>query len=374
MKSHILKFVSLLAVAVMGGVGMAAEDDGIEPIGSGAAPFVANESTMWSEIPGDVTVKEVVEGCGIKAEPNDYDEVKADVAESLATANRVLAFVTGSTNVWFEVTNYYGSVRAPSLQLYEIRENAKRLVWDQRAWTDEEIDLKLESVNAAVADARDNNPARKWSKYQSVSGEENPLEDTTWLSTPKVALAGGYEWEKVATGTGAAWVLVNNGLVQNYGTTPDETVGNAYFRIQDLEGNAIFEIKKTDSYLVGAVAGDVVVEGSTLVVNYATIADAHPIAKVTTSIEGGGVWYSEDDPHCPATVEWSGRSGAYVCRVTPKVVTKEIYAFAEYEVQGQTLIEHTAPMSAAGGIMCTDGIHKCRPVYQNGSIVWEVFQ
>jgi hypothetical protein len=29
-------------------------------------------------------------------------------------------------------------------------------------------------------------------------------------------------------------------------------------------------------------------------------------------------------------------------------------------------------MSVSQGILCTDGIHKCRPVYSNGSITWEV--
>lgn len=353
----------------------------VEPIDTPTALTSLSEATTWGDIPADACIKDVVEGCGVKSTPDDYDQVKATMETALgdaeaaqAAANRILAYITGNTNVWFEVTNYYATASAPSLQLYEIRDGAKKCVWDQREWTRQEIGAELVPVNESIEVALNNNPARKWSKYQSVTGEENPNTDTTWISTPKISLSGGYDWEKVVTTAGSAWVLVNNGLIQEYGSNPDTTVGNAYFRIEDVEGNAIFEIKKTDAYLAGAIAGSVEVDGRTIIVHYGTIAATHPIAKICTSLEGTPVWYAETDTDCPASVVWSGESGDYTVRVTSNIDTAQVFMFAEYEVPGATLIEHTAPMSAAGGIMCTDGIHKCRPVYNNGSITWEVFQ
>ena len=51
-----------------------------------------------------------------------------------------------------------------------------------------------------------------------------------------------------------------------------------------------------------------------------------------------------------------------------------MFVKAEYEVGGETYIKNAAPISAEGGILCTDGIHKVRPVYSGGSITWEVVQ
>ena len=45
---------------------------------------------------------------------------------------------------------------------------------------------------------------------------------------------------------------------------------------------------------------------------------------------------------------------------------------AEYVRGGETYIKNTAPVSVAGGILCTDGIHKVKFVYSNGSVTLEV--
>ena len=43
-------------------------------------------------------------------------------------------------------------------------------------------------------------------------------------------------------------------------------------------------------------------------------------------------------------------------------------------VQGENVIKNNAPIDVSGGILCTDGVHKVRPVYTNGVITWEVVQ
>ena len=58
-------------------------------------------------------------------------------------------------------------------------------------------------------------------------------------------------------------------------------------------------------------------------------------------------------------------------------VDAEGYAYIDYEnmeylQEGGTKIVYTAPIDVTPGILCTDGIHKARPVYSNGNITWEV--
>ena len=51
-----------------------------------------------------------------------------------------------------------------------------------------------------------------------------------------------------------------------------------------------------------------------------------------------------------------------------------MFVEAFYEQGGETYIKNIATISVEGGILCTDGSHKVRPVYNNGNITWEVVQ
>lgn len=360
MKSYILKFFSLLAVAVFGGFTMATAEDGIEPIGGEAAPFVASASTTWSEIPGDLTVKEVVEGCGVKSAPDDYEEVKEAATSAKLTADRVLAVMTANENVWFEATNYYNQVGIPaSMQLYETREGEKRKVWDQREW----VRYYADAADAASAAAL-RGELSKWSSFQSVSGDANPLPDVTWISTPMVALSGGYEWQKNTLVSGDVYLLRSNGLAAL--SAPGE---GSFFQVEDLAGEKLFSVKKTADQILDAAASAVNVDGSSLVIDYAVSSSDHPIVSVALYIDADRrVFYAEDDPLCPATVAWTGSSGAWRVTLTPKYVTNQLFAYAHYTKQGQTLVEVNGVTSSSKGFVCSDDPTKIvKIIWNNGN-------
>ena len=46
----------------------------------------------------------------------------------------------------------------------------------------------------------------------------------------------------------------------------------------------------------------------------------------------------------------------------------------EYMQEGGTKIVNSAPVDVSSGILCTDGVHKVRPVYSNGTVTWELVQ
>lgn len=357
MKSFVCKFFTIAALAFFGGLGMAFADEGVEALSS-RTNFTACETTAWGDIPADMTVKEIVEGCGVKSEPDDYQTVKENASEAKLAADRVLAVMTANENVWFEVTNYYGMVGIPaSMQLYEIRDGARKTVWDQRDWVRWHVANEFLTNNAALEST-----LSKWSRFQSFTGEENPLEDMTWISTPRVVIAGGYEWQKTVLADANVFVLHSNGLA----VTSSPTEGS-FFSIEDLDGSPLMTVKKTADQVLPAQASAVTTDNKTLIVNYAVASAEHPVANVSLKIDADHrVWYEEGDADCPATVTWSGASGNWVARITPKFVTDSIFAYAHYTKQGQTLIEINGVTSSSKGFQCADDPSKFVKIIWNG--------
>ena len=56
-------------------------------------------------------------------------------------------------------------------------------------------------------------------------------------------------------------------------------------------------------------------------------------------------WMAEDDASCPATVAWSGTSGAYVATVTGRRAMPKMFVKGTYEVGGETYIRNGAPVA-----------------------------
>ena len=110
-----------------------------------------------------------------------------------------------------------------------------------------------------------------------------------------------------------------------------------------------------------------------LYVTYNIVSESHPTLRICTDLSTGN-WKAETANDCVANVSWTGSSGAYVAEIWGKSAQSAMFVQGEYEVGGETYIQNSAPISVDGGILCTDGIHKVRPVYNNGSITWEVVQ
>jgi hypothetical protein len=294
---------------------------------------------------------------------------------TLSNSVAAIAATVNAENARFVSTNYNSQTYIPSAYVEAKIDGSWLEIWNELTrwnWlTDTYLPTNFynkSQINSALDDKAD----RAWGFYDSHTGLYAP-EDYTWISSPKIAIAGGLAYSRTVTAEGAVWVLESNGMVAETGG-----LTNGFFRVSDDEGNALFEIVKGDKRTVGAQANSVQVIGafvpSKLQIGYAVVAETHPTLQITASLSDPD-WYDEDSASCPANVTWSGVSGAYVATVQAKSASAtQLFVKAEYQVGGETYIKNVGPISVEGGILCTDGIHKVRPVYNNNSITWEVVQ
>ena len=268
----------------------------------------------------------------------------AQVSEAVGT---LWSYVYGDS-VWIAVTNYMRTVGgvSPSFQLWEVRDGVTNLVY----WSKEEItnvthdlihDCKT-NLEATVRNAVAEMPDKAWSKYQSATGNEAP-EGVTIVSTPTIQLTGGGEWYRyIDVASNSVWFLKSNGLHTFGGDT------NGYFRILDDEGNATFEVRKTDSYLVDAVASSVHFDADgNFCVSFES--NIEPVIYTTASLENPNFLPQGDDPN--VTVTWTQSGGTYTATLEQTVKGPSLFAYAKVEVQGETVIRNTVPTDLQGGIM-----------------------
>ena len=292
----------------------------------------------------------------------------ANIVGSIASVSGQVSQVSQVVNLWetywdgdevrVTVTNYDSAVHLPSLYLEQKVENtnAYRVVWSESTrWASNALEM------AELRSAVDEKADRAWGFYDSHTGEYAP-DGYTWLSSPKIAIAGGLAYQRTLTTDGAVWVLVSNGMVAETGGE----ITNGFFRIKDDEGNTTFEIVRGNKRTVGATAAGIRVtrSGSSNIVTvpYNVTSDNHPTVYGTTDL-ASGEW-------AEISATWLGQSGAWTAQVSNASAT--FFIKGEYETGGETYIKNVAPISAESGIYCTDKIHKVRPVYNSGNITWEV--
>ena len=293
-------------------------------------------------------------------------------------ATTAIAYLQGD-DAKVVVTNYDSAVTMPSMSLQqridEGGSNYWKIVWNEMTRWNWLFDYYLPTNyfnKAQINSLLDEKADRAWGYYDSHGGNYAP-DGYTWVSSPKIAIAAGLAYQRTVTSEGAIWVLTSNGLVTETGGN----MTNGFFRISDDEGNSLFEIVKGNKRTVGAQAGSLTttsVLGIThMHITYPVVSESHPTVKVCTNLSTAD-WKAETAGDCVANVEWTGSSGAWVAEVWGKTSQPMMFVNAEYEVGGETYIKNVAPISADGGILCTDGIHKVRPVYNSGTITWEVVQ
>ncbi len=178
-----------------------------------------------------------------------------------------------------------------------------------------------------------------WGKYDSETGEETPA-NTVQISSGNIILSEGMSFRrKMSTGGTAFWVLCGN-----YTSGANTSATNGTFALYDVEGNPVIQAFKGDKQVIGASADAVTTDNSTspdtLVINYNVEGD-QPILYVTERLEADQRdWKPETDPDCAATVVWSGQSGAWVARATPKNASATTcFAYAMYEAGGESYID-----------------------------------
>ena len=298
-------------------------------------------------------------------------------------ATTAIAYLQGD-DAKVVVTNYDSAVTMPSQSLQqridEGGSNYWKVVWNEltrwNRFTGDGFDWAawcgFNCFRTNILAQLDEKADRAWGYYDSHGGNYAP-DGYTWISSPKIAIAAGLAYQRTVTSEGAIWVLTSNGLVTETGGN----MTNSFFRISDDEGNSLFEIVKGNKRTVGAQAGSLTttsVLGIThMHITYPVVSESHPTVKVCTNLSTAD-WKAETAGDCVANVEWTGSSGAWVAEVWGKTSQPMMFVNAEYEVGGETYIKNVAPISAEGGILCTDGIHKVRPVYNSGTITWEVVQ
>ncbi len=291
-------------------------------------------------------------------------------------ASTAIAYLQGD-DAKVVITNYDSSVQMPSMSFQQRVEedgsNIWRIVWNELTrwnWLTGTYLPAHYYGKGEVDGLLDGKADRAWGFYDSHTGGWAP-DGYTWISSPKIAIAAGLAYQRTVTSGGAIWVLESNGLVTETGGT----VSNGFFRISDDENNALFEIVKGNKRTEGAQAEQPAITNvmgiAHMYIRYRVASDEHPTLEVCADLLNPD-WHKEDSEDCVANVSWSGASSNYVAEVWAKTAQPRMFVKATYMTGGETYIKNAAPISVQGGILCTDGIHKARPVYNNGNITWEV--
>lgn len=315
----------------------------------------------------------------IRASTNTTEAVVAPIRQDISdlrTESALVYRLYQGSNVVAEVTNYNSQVNAPELKIMQLNESNEYVtVWAETNGLARTLARAKEYADGAIADRA---APRAWSKVTAGMGVEAPS-NTTWLSTGRTVIAGGLEYEKHLTSGGAIWLLESNGMAADFHAQTNNT---AFIDLSNADGTPIFRVEKTDSFLVGVHVDSVTVDGNALVCGVGVVASEHPLVRVRASLTSGD-WSKEEDGTTSgnvttisglATVEWSGTTGNWTCRITNETGGNQIFAQMEYYQEGGTKIINSAALDVSEGILCTDGVHKCRPVYNSGTITWEVVQ
>ena len=323
-----------------------------------------------SDLPG------LTNGLATAASVSAANSRAANAQSAAQAASNLAANVSGVVTTWetywdgdevrVTVTNYDSAVHLPSLYLEQKLKNtnAYRVVWSESTrWKTNE--LQMAEIRSAIEEKAD----RAWGFYDSHTGEYAP-DGYTWLSSPKIAIAGGLAYQRTLTTSGAIWVLASNGMVAQTGGDTE----NGFFRIKDDEGNTTFEIVRGNKRTVGATAAGIKVTSprnsptTTVEIPYNVVSEEHPTIYSTTDLSSGE-WTE-------LAATWLGQSGAWTAQVSSASAT--LFIKGEYETGGETYIRNAAPISIEGGLYATNtasgGFVKIRPKYNGSTVTWELVQ
>lgn len=366
---------------------------------------------QWSSITGtpnnlasygitDAYTKTQTDALVANATPGDYATVRSNASSALAYSSGIYRYMIGNTNAWFEGTNYNvnaeqaaGKVRytpeswedvvytPPSLQLYEIRDGARKCVWDQRDWTvyywqfkAAQLSNNFERVTHAL---ETNKMTRGWAKYTAVNGLDNPATDTLWIDTPKITIAAGMQWQKmVETGGTAYYTITGNGITLG----PEITEEGAFLTFKDFEGNAVLTLRKTAAQLIYCETGTDIVAPTymdaqgRIVFHFTT--NVQPTGEFSATLDDAE-FIEEGESDCPANVTWTGSSGSYDCHFLAKDPDATA-CFARFKVtrEGENVVEYSIPIKINDGIIFEqNGVtHKIRPSVSGSTVTWSVVQ
>ena len=313
---------------------------------------------------------------------NKIEEVRQDNAQTRQIVTTWENFLDGS-NVVFSITNYLSgsyNLDTAKLRILELRDGEYHEVYNSRDeillhiddFSNRYVRVALDAVVDEVAARLASKADRDWGKYTSAGGEAPS--NTVYMTAPNTVFAGGLEYERVAVGEGTICVLTTRGA-------PVWTQGDeGTFKFQDDGGTNYFGFAKTDSYTIGANTDGITVQGSMVTLNYNITMSGRPCVWYKSSLSSGA-W---EQLNLPDGSPVAGASHAVTWEANPDPGTQVCYINvgsqpsgffkATVEVAGSAKFMTNMPADMSGGIFCTDGVYKVRPVYNNGSVTWEVFQ
>lgn len=310
-----------------------------------------------THLSGDVPTSRKINGKALSADITlGAADVGAASSSSVTTLNAQVASIGAHLNAEdarFVSTNYNSAVHLPEASVEVNISNEWLTVWLEmtrwNAFTGAGFDWAtwcgFNCFRTNVLAQLDQKADRAWGFCDSHTGLWAP-EGYTQISSSNILVAAGMGYQRTVTASGTYWVLTANEPYTMSGIS-----SNGFFRIEDADGNVQLEIVKGDKRTVPAPPGGVTVSGSS---PYQSLVIRYPVASQPTievALSLAGPWHAETSASCPATVTWSGSSGAYVATVTPTVPAVTLFARATYEIGGETYINNRAPVSITGGIL-----------------------
>ena len=293
-------------------------------------------SYNWSEIGSRPTIPtdSTVSGWGyLKSESDPTVDTKLAPIET--TVNAWQTYWDGD-DVRVTVTNYYGSADLPRLYLEQkISEggtNYFKKIWSETSRLDV-ITKRITELEADVSTKAD----RAWGFYDSHSGSWAP-DGFTSISSESILISKDMSYQKTVTSAGEFWVLTATDPTVITGT---ET--NGFLRISDSDGNSIFEVVKGDKRAVPATFSAANYGNSSFTVTFNVVSSEHPTIEVCDDLREQD-WIAEGESGFPATVAWSGASGAWVATFTGIQTMPQMFIKGSYETGGETYARHGVPL------------------------------
>jgi hypothetical protein len=301
-------------------------------------------------VPTSRTVNGKALSANISLSASDVGAATTSALQNLSSQVTAIAGHLNAEDARFVSTNYNSQVHLPEASVEVSVSNEWLTVWREMTrwdafvgsgfdWTSWGGFLSWMSTTEAALDQKAD---RAWGYYDSHTGEWAP-EGYTQVSSSNILIAAGMGYQRTVSSGHTYWVLTANEPYEVSGIS-----SNGFFRVADADGNVQFEIIKGDKRTVPAPPDGASASGGVLTVSYPVA--SRPTVEVSLTLADGGTWHAEDSASCPATVAWSGTSGAYVATVTPSAPTAQLFVKASYQVGGETFINNRAPISITGGI------------------------
>ncbi len=272
-----------------------------------------------------------------------YPKTEGELWESWWSGD---GFRVSVTNYNVEVTDSTAWERLPTASFDykpDATATAYTAVWNENTKWDRWLNL-FDAYTNSTAASLDNKADRAWGNYDSTTGLEAP-EGYTWISSEHVALSAGLAYQKFITTGGAVWVLTSNGLT----TETSGVASNAFFRVADDTGKALFEIVKGDKITVGANVDGITVDNNanpiTVTISYPVESSQHPSMEATAALGDEINWQTADESNGAFTESWSGSSGAWTNTITLANTPTKYFFRAYYQKGGDTYINNSAPVA-----------------------------